>query len=87
MASAVAGNGKATLIGRRTFGKGVIQTEFQLTGGAKLHLTTERYLTPEKKNINGVGLKPQVYVKSTAQNPDPTKDPFVIRAWGYINKR
>jgi len=87
LASALSENKKAVLMGRRTFGKGVVQTVYNLTGGAKLCLTTEKYLTPQKRNIQGVGLKPDVVIKNASQNIDPTKDGFVIRAWKYLTGR
>jgi carboxyl-terminal processing protease len=84
MTAAIGGNGKATLMGRRTFGKGVVQTVFKLTGGALLNLTTEKYLTPGKNDINGVGITPHIILQEASQNPDPTKDKFVMEAWKCI---
>lgn len=48
-------NGRATLIGRRTFGKGLIQTLEPLTQGG-VAITTAKYETPLHNNINKVGL-------------------------------
>lgn len=87
LAAALSENGRAVLMGRRTFGKGVVQTVYNLTGGARLCLTTEKYLTPRKRNIHGVGLKPAIVIKNARQNVDPTKDGFVTRAWKYLNNR
>jgi carboxyl-terminal processing protease len=42
---------RATLIGRRTFGKGLVQEQFNLTGGSALRLTIARYYTPVGRNI------------------------------------
>ncbi len=42
---------RATIIGRRTFGKGLVQQAFELTNGASLHLTIERYYTPTGRSI------------------------------------
>jgi carboxyl-terminal processing protease len=42
---------RATIIGRRTFGKGLVQKAFQLTDGSSLHLTIERYYTPTGRSI------------------------------------
>ena len=42
---------RATLIGRRTFGKGLVQQQFQLTDGGALRLTIARYYTPLGRNI------------------------------------
>lgn len=42
---------RATLIGRRTFGKGLVQQQFQLSDGSALRLTIARYYTPLGRNI------------------------------------
>ena len=42
---------RATIIGRRTFGKGLVQQQYDLTGGAALRLTVARYYTPVGRSI------------------------------------
>ena len=42
---------RATLIGRRTFGKGLVQQQYNLTDGGALRLTVARYYTPLGRNI------------------------------------
>lgn len=42
---------RATLIGRRTFGKGLVQQQFQLSNGGAVRLTVARYYTPLGRNI------------------------------------
>jgi len=42
---------RATIIGRRTFGKGLVQQPFQLTDGSSLRLTIARYYTPTGRSI------------------------------------
>jgi len=42
---------RATLIGRRTFGKGLVQQQYSLTDGAAVRLTVARYYTPIGRNI------------------------------------
>ncbi len=42
---------RATIIGRRTFGKGLVQQPFQLTDGSELRLTIARYYTPTGRSI------------------------------------
>lgn len=53
----------ATIIGETTYGKGVIQTLYQLSDGSGLKLTTDEYLTPNGNKINKVGIKPDIEVK------------------------
>lgn len=42
---------RATIVGRRTFGKGLVQEQFQLSDGSALRLTVARYYTPLGRNI------------------------------------
>ncbi len=42
---------RATIVGRRTFGKGLVQEQFELTDGSALRLTVARYYTPLGRNI------------------------------------
>ncbi len=76
LAGAVKDTGAGALVGTTTFGKGVVQTLFQLDNGAGLKLTTARYLTPNKNDINLKGIEPDVVV----QKPEPTLDPQLDRA-------
>ena len=42
---------RATIIGRRSFGKGLVQEQYDLEDGAALRLTVARYYTPRGRNI------------------------------------
>jgi carboxyl-terminal processing protease len=42
---------RAIIIGRRTFGKGLVQEQYQLSNGAALRLTVARYYTPTGRSI------------------------------------
>lgn len=53
---------KATIVGKNTFGKGVIQELMSLKDGSGIKLTTNEYLTPNRNKINEVGIKPDVEV-------------------------
>lgn len=48
----------ATVVGKTTYGKGVIQTVYQLSDGSGLKITTDEYYTPNHNVINKVGIKP-----------------------------
>lgn len=52
----------ATLIGEKTFGKGIVQAIFPLGGGDGLKLTTSKYLTPNKIDIHEKGIEPDIVV-------------------------
>ncbi|MCG0277447.1 MAG: S41 family peptidase [Thermanaeromonas sp.] len=63
VAGAIKDAGSGVLIGETTFGKGVVQTIFPLKGGAAVKLTTHKYLTPSKRDIDKVGIAPDIQVK------------------------
>lgn len=63
LAGAIKDHKVGTLVGTTSFGKGVVQTVFPLDNGAGLKLTTARYLTPNKHDINKKGIKPDVQVE------------------------
>ncbi len=68
LAGAVKDTGAGTLVGTKTFGKGIVQTVFPLNNGAGLKLTTARYLTPNKSDINQKGVEPDVLVQPLEDN-------------------
>jgi carboxyl-terminal processing protease len=78
VAGALQDTGRATLVGRHSYGKGTVQQWLQLTGeGGAFKLTVERWLTPAKRWINGHGLDPDVVVTLPAVVPagsDPDLD-------------
>lgn len=53
---------KATIVGTKTYGKGVIQSVLQFSDGSGLKLTTEKYYTPNHNEINKIGITPDVVV-------------------------
>ncbi len=50
-----------TLVGTKTYGKGIVQVIYPLSDGSSVKLTKSRYLTPNKNDINQVGIEPDVY--------------------------
>ena len=60
VAGALKDHGRALLLGRRTYGKGSVQTVMPLAHGGALKLTTSRYFTPSGASIQGVGIVPDV---------------------------
>jgi carboxyl-terminal processing protease len=69
LAAALHDNARALLVGRRTYGKGTVQTIVPLSNGTALKLTTSRYYTPEGISINGVGIVPDVVLSGPEQPP------------------
>lgn len=63
VAGAIKDRGTGTLVGVKTFGKGIVQTIFQLDAGTSVKLTTAKYLTPNKIDIHKKGIEPDVQVE------------------------
>lgn len=55
--------GIGKLVGTTSFGKGIVQTIFDLKDGSAIKLTTSEYFTPKGRNIQGTGLEPDVEVE------------------------
>ena len=53
---------KATIVGEKTYGKGVIQELYTLNDGSGLKITIKEYYTPNKNKINKVGITPEYEV-------------------------
>jgi len=69
LAGALQDNGRAQLVGEKTFGKGLIQSLFELSNGAGLAVTIARYETPLHRDINKLGIQPNKIVPQTAITP------------------
>ncbi|MDC3954552.1 S41 family peptidase [Polyangium jinanense] len=65
VAGALQDNRRASVIGSSTFGKGSVQTIFDLPGGAGMRLTTMRYYTPSGRSIQAQGIQPDVRVEAS----------------------
>lgn len=63
LAGALKDLGKAKIVGVKTYGKGVIQEILTLPDGSGIKITTEKYLTPNKTEINKVGIEPDEKVE------------------------
>lgn len=70
VAGALRDQRRAVLVGRRTFGKGSVQTVMPLSGGEALKLTTSLYFTPSGASIDGHGIEPDIELeRATAASP------------------
>lgn len=69
VAGALKDHGRALLIGRRTYGKGSVQTVMPLTRGGAIKLTTSRYFTPSGASIQGKGLVPDIVEDGAGDAP------------------
>ena len=63
MSAALKDYGKATLVGTKTYGKGLVQQiDLRFTNGGGLKYTIARYFTPSGKSIHGEGVEPDIEV-------------------------
>jgi carboxyl-terminal processing protease len=63
VAGALQENGRAVVIGERTFGKGVAQSVISLADGGQLAYMSFEWLTPERRSINAEGITPDIEVR------------------------
>lgn len=64
--AAIKENGGGRVIGTKTYGKGLIQSLYDLNGGAVIKLTTAEYLSPKGHKIDGKGVSPDVEAEGAA---------------------
>ena len=71
---------RATLVGEQSFGKGTVQRVEELPSESALHVTTAKWLLPDKESIDGVGLKPDTVVEMKEEDFQQNKDPQLEKA-------
>jgi carboxyl-terminal processing protease len=78
-----------TIIGTKTFGKGVVQTIIPLPDKSAIKVTTARYLTPRNRDINHLGITPDIEVVENKhpQFGEPSKDDQLTRALQYLDEK
>ncbi len=79
VAGALMDHERGVVVGKKSFGKGSVQTLFNLSDGSGLYVTIARYHTPSNKVIDNIGLTPQITVEGE-YNPDRKKDVQLKRA-------
>ncbi len=97
LSGALQDNKRATLLGTKTFGKGLVQSVRPLGDGSGLAVTIAKYLTPSGRDINKHGIDPDVLVKlnekqlkelygGTSDNLGSKNDPQFSKAIDVLNK-
>ncbi|MCK5084356.1 MAG: S41 family peptidase [Candidatus Pacebacteria bacterium] len=79
-AGALRDNNDAQLVGKTTFGKGLVQEMQNLKDGSALKITVARWLTPNGLDINKDGIKPDYEVEMTLEDYENNKDPQLEKA-------
>ncbi|MBR3246359.1 S41 family peptidase [Candidatus Saccharibacteria bacterium] len=80
VAGALQDYGKATVVGETTYGKGVVQQLYDLSGGSKLKVTTASWYTPKDRSINKTGIEPDVKVERSYEDINSMRDPQLDKA-------
>ncbi len=62
LAGAIRDRNAGTIIGKKTFGKGIVQSIIPLENGSLIKMTTAEYLTPKYRSIHGIGIEPDIEV-------------------------
>ena len=87
VAGALQDRERATLIGNGpTFGKGSVQYVFDLSDGSSVHVTSARWLTPNRQQLDGQGIAPDILVEVTQDDIDTGRDPVLERAAQYLRE-
>ena len=68
LAAAFKDRGRAKVVGKKSFGKGIVQKLFPLDNGAGAKITISEYKTPDGNKINEIGVEPDIEVEN--ENPD-----------------
>ena len=79
-AAALQENGRATVVGARSFGKGTVSRPRELSNGGAVYVSIARWLTPARNAIEGLGVTPDVEVVLTADDVEQRRDIALFRA-------
>ena len=86
LSGALKDNQKAILVGKKTFGKGMIQKIYPLPNQTGMNLTIAKYLTPKGSDINKKGITPDYEVDYTENDFIKDKDPQLDMAKNVVKK-
>lgn len=73
LVAALKENNKAKVVGKTSYGKGVIQSVLELNDGSVLKLTVSEYFTPKENKINKIGIAPDYDVELDIENEIDTQ--------------
>ena len=86
-AGAVKDYGIGTLVGTKTYGKGIVQNVFRLNDGTSLKLTISEYFTPNGNHIHGIGVEPDIVVEYEYDETNPERDNQLEAAMEALQKQ
>lgn len=80
VAGAIQDHKRGKIVGETSFGKGTIQEAQELEGGTGLHITTAKWLTPNKRWVHNIGLEPDIRVENINGGDKDTRDEQLEKA-------
>jgi carboxyl-terminal processing protease len=86
VAGAIQDHERGILIGTETLGKASVQLILDLSDGSSVHVTNAHWFTPNRREINSVGLTPDIVVEYTDQDREAQRDPQLERAIQYLQE-
>ena len=75
---------KVTIVGEKSYGKGVVQSMLDVGDKAILKVTTAHWYTPNGNGINEKGIKPDVEVERTYEQINKNEDPQLDKAFSLL---
>jgi carboxyl-terminal processing protease len=87
LAGALRDHDAATLVGKKSYGKGVVQQMVELPSGAQLKVTVAKWYTPNGRNIGEQGIEPDVKVDFSAEEYAAGRDTQLDKAVEILNKK
>ena len=70
VAGAIQDSKRGKLLGKKTFGKGVVQQVFDLSDGSGVVITTSEYFTPSERSINHIGIEPDILIEAAEDSEE-----------------
>jgi len=86
LAGALSEQGKAVLVGTKTFGKGSVQELVNVTPDTSIKITVARWLTPNGVSISDHGIEPDYKVEYTPADREADRDPQLDKAVEVLNQ-
>ncbi len=87
LAGALKDNKRAVIVGKKSFGKGLVQEINKLPDGSALHITIQKYLTPSGVDIHKKGITPDYDVEITEADIKANKDPQLAKACEILQQK
>lgn len=87
LSGALKDNKRAIIVGKKSFGKGLVQEINKLPDGSALHITIQKYLTPNGIDIHKKGITPDYVVDLTEEDIKNNKDPQLEKACEVLQQQ